>query len=40
MEQARARLLMMREAARLYAPWLLQEFYSLRNDPTLELSRS
>lgn len=40
MEQARARLLMMREAARLYAPWLLQEFYSLRNDATLELSRS
>ncbi len=38
--QARARLLMMREATRVYAPWLLDEFYPLRNDPALDLKRS
>jgi len=40
LEQARARLLMMREAIRLYTPWLLQDFYSLRNDPALDLKLS
>ncbi|HEX6505036.1 MAG TPA: glucoamylase family protein [Terriglobales bacterium] len=38
--QARARLLMMREATRVYTPWLLAEFYSLKNDPALDLKRS
>ncbi|MBV9479628.1 MAG: glycosyl transferase, partial [Acidobacteria bacterium] len=38
--EARARLLMMREATRVYAPWLLEEFYSLRQDPALDLKQS
>jgi hypothetical protein len=38
--QARIRLLMIREATRVYAPWLLDEFYALRNDPALDLKRS
>ena len=37
--QARIRLLMIREATRVYAPWLLDEFYALRNDPALDLKR-
>jgi hypothetical protein len=39
-DQARTRLLMMREATRVYAPWLLREFDGLRNDPALGLKAS
>jgi cyclic beta-1,2-glucan synthetase len=39
-DQARTRLLMMREATRVYTPWLLREFYGLRNDPVIDLKTS
>ncbi|HET7206505.1 MAG TPA: glucoamylase family protein [Terriglobales bacterium] len=35
--QARARLLMMREAVRVYTPWMLPEFSALREDDVINL---
>jgi hypothetical protein len=35
--QARARLLMMREAVRVYTPWMLPEFSALRDDDVINL---
>src|SRR5712692_5873179 len=36
-EQARARLHNIKQTVRLYAPWLLTEFSSLRDDPAVDL---